>query len=605
MQLTHSQKSYLKKHLKEQTIEEIAGNLTLPREEILSYLGKKWGKEKLNIFLKRHKNNRTPPNHIDKKSWIKNHWINLLILSLLVIFTYTYFLNNAFISDDIAEIAQKPEIADFSRILQYPFGPIRHFIYWASVHIGGVNPFTFRLTNLIFHLLSSYLVYFIIFLIYKSKRIALFASALFAVHPAIAEAVLWISGGMYAQYSFFFLLSFLFYILSSEKKLFYILSSIFYLLSLMSHPVMPAALFVIYPLYDFCFRSLKKNWFKFIPFLILALVYVFVNLAALPERETTLQTVHYQEKGVDNPLIQIPIAISSYAELIFFPKILTLYHSELAFGNFSFAMRALLTLAFFGLILVGFKKDKSTFFWLSFFIIALSPTLTPFRLNWIVAERYIYLPSIGIFTLLALGLDKLILLRKKFTNTLYIIFVLIILALSVRTFFRGIDWQNEDNLWIATGKTSPSSPNTHNNLGDVYGRRGDKEGALREFSRAIELKPNYADAYHNLGNTYREMGQMDKAMESYQMAAKINPNLWQSFQNIAALYFDQKQYDLALQYIQKAIMVNPKNLNLVNNLGIVYLAKSDKEKAKQIFNQVLSLDPQNQFARQGLIEASK
>lgn len=539
-----------------------------------------------------------------QKNYIKNHWVNLFILSVLVILTYAYFLNNAFVSDDIAEIAQKPEIANFSRILQYPFGPIRHIIYWTAVHIDGFNPWPFRLSNLIFHLLSSYLIYLILLIIYKSKKVALFASSLFAVHPAIAEAVLWISGGMYAQYTFFFLLSLCLYSLAENNRKIYWAAVITYLFSLMSHPVMPVSLFIIYPLYDFCFKQ-KINWIKAIPFLVLAMLYVFINLGALPERETTLHSVHYQERGIDNPLIQIPIAISSYTELLFFPKILTLYHSELAFNTISFVTRAFLSLVFFASLALAFKKNKPIFFWLSFFLIALSPTLTPFRLNWIVAERYIYLPSIGIFTLIGLGLDKLISLRKKLTPVILTVFMLIILVLAVRTFLRGVDWENEDNLWIATGKTSPSSPNTHNNLGDVYGRHGDKEGALREFSRAIELKPNYADAYHNLGNTYREMGQMEKSMESYKMAAQLNPNLWQSYQNIAALYFQSKQYDPALVNIQKAISINPKNINLYNNLGVIYLTKGDKAKAKEIFMQVLTADPQNQFAQAGLVEANK
>ena len=551
------------------------------------------------------------------KSMLKNHWPNLLILSVLVIFTYGYFLNNAFVSDDIAEIANKPEILNFSRIFNYLFAPIRHIIYFVAVHIGGFNPWPFRLSNFIFHLFSSYLVYLILFLIYRSKRVATFAGSAFAVHPAIAEAVLWISGGMYAQYTFFFLLSFYFYILSeaknsssayikSETRKNYFLSILFYLLSLMSHPVMPVALFLIFPLYDLSFRGLKKNWTKVIPFLTLAVIYIFINLGALTERETTLQTVHYQEKGIDNIFQILPTALSSYAELLFFPKTLTLYHSELSFSLISFILRSVLTLILFISIPIAFfKKQKSIFFWLSFFLISLSPTLTPFRLNWIVAERYIYLSSIGIFALLSLGLDKIISLNKKYIQIITPVFVFIILILAIRTFTRGIDWENEDNLWMATGKTSPSSPNTHNNLGDVYGRHGDKEGALREFSRAIELKPNYADAYHNLGNTYRELGQFDKALESYQMAAKLNPNLWQSYQNIAALYFQAKQYDLALQYVQKAISINPNNINLYINLGVIYLAEQDKEKAKQVFTQILSADPTNQIAQAGLTEASK
>src|SRR3989344_8645821 len=134
---------------------------------------------------------------------------------------------------------------------------------------------------------------------------------------------------MYPQYTFFFLLSFLFYILSEAKnsrssyilstkrRLFYFLSSIFYLLSFMSHPQMPLALFLIFPLWELCFGNLKKNWKKTIPFVGITIIYILIVLSALPERETTLQAVHYQEGGIDNPFVLIPIAITSYLELTF------------------------------------------------------------------------------------------------------------------------------------------------------------------------------------------------------------------------------------------------------------------------------------------------
>lgn len=529
----------------------------------------------------------------------------LLILTLLVFITFANSLGNAFVSDDIAEIVQKTTIGDLGYIIRtYPLGIIRHLIYWTAYHIAGLTPFAFRITNILFHLGSTILVYLILFNIYKSRQLALFASSLFAIHPAIAEAFVWISGGIYTQYTFFFLLSLMLYIISSQSQKRYFAAVVFYLFSLMSHPVMPVGLFVIFPLYELCFGNFKKNWVRTLPFFFLSITYLLINLAAIPQREQTLQQVHYQEKGIDNPLVQIPVAISSYFELLFFPKTLTLYHSELSFSQISYATRAFVTIVFFGLILYGLKKNKSIFFWLSFFLIALSPTLTPFRFNWVVAERYIYLPSIGIFALIGLSLDKITSIRK-YKNVIYSIFVIILIALSARSIIRNIDWKNEDNLWIATGKTSPSSPNTHNNLGDVYGRWGDKARSLQEFQTAIALKPDYADAYHNTGNVYRELGQLDKALEYYQKAANLSPILWQSYQNIAAIYFQQKQYDKTQEFMQKAIQINPKNINLRVNLGIVYLASGDKEKAKEIFNLVLSVDPQNQLAKQGLIEASK
>lgn len=535
-------------------------------------------------------------------SWFKAHGPYISLLTLLILITYGNSLNNVFLSDDIAEIRDNPFIGDLTyAVTSHPFGFIRLVLYWLAFHLGGLNPIFFRSINLFFHTGSTLLIYALLNLIH-SKKLAFIVAAVFAVHPAIAEAVVWISGGMYAQYTFFFLLAFFFYVKAARK--FYWLSIFCYLLALMSHPQMPILLFLIFPLYEFGFGNLKKNWIKVLPFLLISMFYIFINIGALPERSTTLQSVHYQEKGIDNPLILIPVAISSYFELTFWPKTLTLYHSELIFGQIEFIVRALITLIFIGLTLISFKVNKFIFFFLSLFWIALSPTLTPFRFNWIVAERYLYLPIVGILAVVALGLvrvEQMI----KIKRIAYAVLVIIVVLSSARTIARNIDWKNEDNLWIATGKTSPSSPNTHNNLGDVYGRAGDKKRALQEFQKAIELKPNYGDAYHNLANTYRELGEIDKALENYQMAANLNPNLWQSYQNIAALYFDQKQYDQAIEYLQKAIQINPKNINLRLNLGVVYLVMGDKEKAKQVFTLVLSADPQNQFARQGLIEANK
>lgn len=529
----------------------------------------------------------------------------ILILAALVFVTYVNSLNNVFLSDDLAEIVNNPHVSDLGyQIATHPTGFIRPLIYWVCLMIAGLNPFLFRLTNVLFHLGSVLLIFAIITRLHQSKKLAFFVASLFAVHPAIGEAVVWISGGMYTQYAFFFLLSFYFYIRKTEKRFFYLLSSFLFLLSLMSHPVMPIALWLVFPLYELVYGNFKKNWLKALPFLALAICYVFVNFAALPERETTLQTVHYQEKGIDNPFVLIPVAIGSYFELLIFPKDLTLYHSELNFGPVAFSLIVAVTLAFIGALFWAFKSSKPIFFWLAFFWLALAPTLTPFRLNWIVAERYLYLPAIGIFVAPGLAIGPL-LKKKQYQTMATAALIFIIIALSIRTIVRNIDWASEDNLWIATGKTSPSSPNTHNNLGDVYGRHGDKQGALREFQTAIALKPDYGDAYHNLANVYREIGQMDKALENYRLAIKYNPGLWQSYQNIAAIYFQEKMYDKALENLQKAIEIDPKNINLRNNLGIIYLAQGQKDKAKEVFQLVLSADPQNQLARQGLIESNK
>ena len=600
MPLTHIQKNYIRKNIRKEDVSLIAQKINASKEDIFDYLKKRWGEEKLQNFINKSIISQQAPSEKKSHDWFKNHQIPILILIFLILATYANSLTNEFVSDDIAEIAKNPDVGRFSYIFTHPFGFIRLILNWMAYQIGGLTPIFFRLINIFFHSGNVILIYILFNLLYSSRKLGFIVAAIFAVHPAISEAVVWISGGTYPQYGFFFLSSFIFYILSEKKKLFYLLSSIFYSFTLMSHPVMPLALFLVFPLYEFVFGDLRQNWLKVAPYLLLSLAYVFINLGALPERETTLQSVHYQERGFDNIFLLVPVALSSYFELIFYPAVLTLYHSELVFGIFQFGILGFIIAVFTAAVLF-FKKNKSILFWLLFSLLALSPTLTPFRLNWIVAERYLYLPSLGIFALVGIGLLKF----KKYKGIIIFLFALILVALSARTILRNSDWKNEDNLWIATGKTSPSSPNNHNNLGDVYGRQGDKQKALQEFQTAIALKPNYGDAYHNLANTQRELNQLDKALESYQKALEFNPNLWQSHQNIAAIYFQSKRYGLAMESIQKALVINPKNLNLQVNLGVIYLSLGQKEKAKEIFSAILSIDPQNQIARQGLLEANK
>ncbi len=171
--------------------------------------------------------------------WIKKNWPYLLILTLLTLVTFGNSLNNAFLSDDIAEIRDNPLVGNLGySISSHPFGFIRLIFYWMALQIGGLNPIFFRSINLFFHIGSTFLIFVILNKLY-SKRPALIVASIFAVHPAISESVVWISGGMYPQYTFFFLLSFLLYLLSKDRIKLYFASVGSFLLAFMSHPVMP------------------------------------------------------------------------------------------------------------------------------------------------------------------------------------------------------------------------------------------------------------------------------------------------------------------------------------------------------------------------------
>ena len=617
MTLTQSQKKFIKKNLNSLSLEEIADTLNISRDEILAFLKSHWRKEKFEKFLKRQQTEGNLTSQLEKhylwqedtlKMFLKQNWKIFFFLAFLVFVVYFNSLGNDFVSDDVEAIKNNLQISSFAYLIDRRFH-LRAIVIFLIHKIFGLNPIFYRLSNILFHLGSVWIIYLLCKLFFKPP-IPFFTSSIFAVHPILSESVTWISGGPYSQAGFLILLSFLTYILATGNKrtklLF--LSLISYTLALSS-----SGKLIIFPLilvfYEFCLsadglRSLKSNWKKIIPFWELSGFWAFLLLVLLKERVTEFAATHQQEAGFYNPFFQIPIAITSYLWLIFWPKNLTLYHSEMTFTQAEYFLRLGVFILFIIIILYFYKKDRQIFFWLSFFSITLLPSLTPLKIAWIVAERYIYLGSLGIFIIVATAIQKLgTILPKNIAKkkVSYLFLTIILILLSLRTIIRNNDWKNQDALWLATAKTSPSSPQNHNNLGDLYGRHGNPQKAIEEFKMAIKLKPDYADAYHNLANTYSQTGNIEEAIKNYKQAINFNPNLWQSYQNLAGLYFQQGNFNQAKEELEKAVNINPKDSILFYNLGLVYLKLNDKESAKQAFKQSLTLDPENQKVKEILL----
>ncbi len=521
----------------------------------------------------------------------------MVFLTLLVCLAYGNCLKGDFVSDDIPSILKNEELGDVNYFFRQPSSFLRPLFYFIINKIFGRTPIFYRLLNIYFHLGTVLIVYILLSILIGSKT-AFFTCSILAVHPIQAEAVSWISGGTYPQYSFFLIFALLTYILSKKNKKLFLVSIFSFILSLASCPnamVLPLILLV----FIISFGNIRKNWRDLIPFFILSLIWGLIYLGKIGQRITDLQIVHYQKPQILNPFIQIPIAITSYLELIFWPKDLTLYHSEMTFSQAQYIFRLIIFIIFLGIIVYGFIRDRRFFFWPSFFLISLLPTLTPLGISWIVAERYVYLGTVGIFIIVALGIKKLSE-TKNLKIATWILFSLVIIGLLSRTITRNIDWKNEDNLWIATAKTSPSSPNAHNNLGDVYSRQGNLETAAAEFQMAIRIKPNYADAYHNLAYTYQQMDRSQDAVRNYKKAVEFNPNLWQSYQNLAGIYFNEKKFSLARDNLEIAVRLNPASSKLNSNLGLAYLFTGERVRAEEAFQKSLQLDSNDERAIEGL-----
>ena len=609
MSLNHSQKKYIRKNIKNFSLSQIAQKLQVTEDDAADYVKERWGEEKFRNFI--NKNNGSEEkitsaseHDFDIISFLKKNWFSFLFLAVLVIATYWNSLNNDFVSDDVDGILKNPNIGNLKAIFtsssQMALFIARPIINFIAYKVGGLHPIFFRVPNIIFHIGTVWTI-FILLNVIQSAGVAFFAASIIAVHPIFIESVAWISGGHYAQAGFLMLLSLLLYIQKGKK--WHILSFVFFLGALSSNEK-SISFPLILVFYEISRSSLQKKWKKLIPFLTAFIIGMTVFVSQIQSRVLSLKQANYQEVGVDNPLIQIPIAVTSYLRLIVWPDKLTLYHSELTFTSLEYGIRVVFFLLFLSMIVYSSKKNKNVFFWLMVLPLSLLVVLTPLRISWVVAERYVYLGATGVITVFAIFLNRMTD-NKILKPFIYLIFIMMVTSLMTRSIFRNIDWKNQDNLWVATAKTSPSDPKTHNNLGDVYGRHGDLDKAIEEFGRAIQINPRYAEAYHNIANIYYRKGDVNTAIENYNKALYFNPKLWQSYQTLGIVYFNIARFDLAESNMKKAIEFNPNSPEIHTQLGIIYLQIGQKEKAKNQFYETLRIDPKNEAAKTGLKEALK
>lgn len=514
-----------------------------------------------------------------QKKWLAEHWKQIGFLLLLVGVCYLPTLGHAFLSDDIAVIQNNPNIKDIGYAFIRPQSALRSLLYFVIYSISGPIPALYRLSNILFHAGSVVMIYATVSAL-GFKRLAFFAASLFAVHPLVIESVTWISGGTYSQYGFFFLAAFFFYIIARRNKWKYVLSLFFFILAVWSSEK-AAAFPLVLVWYELCFSSIKNHYKRLISFFVVAGAFAAFYLSQVGQRVATLETNFYQKQELLNPFMQIPIAISTYLSLFFVPLGLSFYHSELFFSGGEYMIRLISLIGLIGLIGYAFFKQKFVAFWLGFFIIILSPTLTPLPIAWVVAERYVYLGIAGLCVVVAWMIDKLVM-REQTKYIGYSIFVVILISLMSITLVRNMEWKDQDALWLATGKTSPNSPQNHNNLGDLYARRGDLDTAIVEFAKATELNPNYGDAFHNLANTYQQKKDATNAIKYYKKAISINPNIWQSRLNVAYLLYGQNRFEEAEEQLKMAFKIVPNEPNVRKGLAVVLLKLGKESEAKAV-----------------------
>lgn len=500
------------------------------------------------------------------------------ILIALCFLAYFNSLTNEFVSDDIQVIAKNPLIGQPTRYLIDPANLLNSLNYLT----GKFNPIPYHLSNIILHTLNTILIFLFLALFFKPEA-GFLGAAIFAVHPIHTEAVTWLSGKIYLIIALYVLTIYLLYnrAMQSGKKINwrYILSILLFSYSVISLNFLSFCFLIPFFLIfsDLAFGRWRKNWKYWLSFLVIIVIRLILAKSQIAGRITNLAIEAGDKGNLSNPVYNMAYSLFFNTGLILWPIKLTLYH-EPAVISF-LALRAeliIISLVILSLPLI-YKKAKILFFALGLFVLFLMPAYSPLRISWLVAERYVYFSSVALSMFICffyekyVGMPKVNLKRRKIGLSVLILLVGIYL---VRTVIRNEDWKTPERFWRATLAISFNSPRAHNNMGDIYSQEGNVEGALREFKRAVELWPNYADGYHNLANTYHRTGNIKEAVKYYRLAVQFNPRLFESLFNLGAIYLEGGEPDLAIEYFSRAIEARPNERSAYDALAI---AKRRKE----------------------------
>ncbi|MBE2219004.1 MAG: tetratricopeptide repeat protein [Ignavibacteria bacterium] len=537
----------------------------------------------------------------------------ILIIIAVSLISYSSILDNSFTNwDDEEMLVNNPTVRSLSahniyEIFTTPrlnhYHPLVTISYAVEYHFFELNPFVYHLINLIFHIASSILVFLVILKLFRKYNIALIVSILFAVHPLHVESVAWITERKDMLYSFFMLLSLYFYIVDSQRKdkklsfyvfLFFILSC----LSKASAVTFPIILIAVdyFQNKEFHIRTLKEK----IPLFVVSILFGIINLKAQYSQ-------HFEGMQLEVPNFafydRILIFFYNYCFYIYqaiFPINLSAFYPYPDPLKGSLPVLFYLAPILFGLIIYLLyrfsKSDKILVFGILFYTITILPVLQIIPVGRaIAADRFAYIPLLGVFLIVAYYMDKLytLSLKKPILQKLALgLFIVYVLLLSYSTRVQGEIWKNSMTLYSDMISKYPNNAIGYNNRGTLFLENRKYTEAENDFTSAIRVNANYAAAYNNLGLVYSAKANYDKAIEYFNKAIELNSRYAEAYMSLGLVYSNKNEIDKSIDYYKKAVDIDPNFAIAYNNLGKAYGTKGDNNSAISSFRKAVEIDPE-------------
>jgi len=517
-------------------------------------------------------------NSLVSKSGIKT-LLWLILIASVTFLVYIQLFNNDFLKtwDDNRYILENPHIKDF-QLNQLPeiftlyydghYHPLTMISLALDQKVDGMNPKVFHFTNLLLHIINTLLVFWFVFILLKKKNtfVPFFTSLLFGIATIHVESVAWATERKNLLYTLFFLASLIFYLryLLHGKKTFYVLALIMFVFSLFSKVTavsLSVSLLAIDYFYNRPFTSVRV-WVEKIPFLLLSLL--FGIIAVWAQKSSWGTDLSQEHHAFFERVLYASYAFVAYVGKTIIPyKLSGFYPYPGNAGSIILIIGGISLIPIAGIIwylFKRFKKPDSFIFAMWFFILNIFLLLKLFEVpagDYILADRYVYVASIGIFLLLGLLLDQW---RKKKGIHLYLvsgIVTLYILSISFQTLNRVSVWQNDEKF----------------------------------YTDVIEKYDNAKVAYTNRGSIYRERGKINEALSDFNQAIRIGPATYKDYSNRGVINTDLGNYSKAIEDFRRSISLNAGNLDVLSSYAYACLQVGDFSKSVEIYTRVIEARP--------------
>jgi len=238
-----------------------------------------------------------------------------------------------------------------------------------------------------------------------------------------------------------------------------------------------------------------------------------------------------------------------------------------------------------------FRRSRPVLFGLAFFFINIVLVLQFFSVGQaVMADRYTYLPYIGLFFALAWWLDE----RGAARSVLAGLFAVLAVVSLVQTWKRCDVWQSSGTLWNdAIAKYPHQVVDAYNNRGYYYISEGRYPEALADFNEAIALNAKVPRVWVNKGSVFAETNQNDSAYVCFARAIELKPDYPEALSNRGGIRSRQGDLAGAVEDFSRAIQLKPEFRDAYNNRALVYFRMGEFEKAVADRRRVMELDPKN------------